>query len=76
LEVLKGGRWVDLEISSAVRAVVLLNLQSYGGGRNLWGKNDEEVCFRRPLSLTTNLSKGMQGFLHTVLSVREAPNPF
>ena len=38
-----GGRWEELEISAAVRAVVLLNLQSYGGGRDLWGKHNSEV---------------------------------
>lgn len=40
---LRSGRWEELEISAAVRAVVLLNLQSYGGGRNLWGKHTSEV---------------------------------
>lgn len=43
LEVLRSGKWEDLEISAAVRAVVLLNLQSYGGGRDLWGKHNSEA---------------------------------
>lgn len=29
--------WVDMNIPKSVKAVVLLNLQSYGGGRNIWG---------------------------------------
>ncbi|CAM9601191.1 unnamed protein product [Ectocarpus sp. 4 AP-2014] len=29
--------WETLELDSTLRGVVVLNLQSYGGGRNLWG---------------------------------------
>jgi diacylglycerol kinase (ATP) len=32
-----GGEWRDVDIPSSIRAVVLLNLQSYGGGRDIWG---------------------------------------
>lgn len=49
----KGGTsagWREVEIPSTVRAIVLLNLQSYGGGRDIWG-----------LACTSNLvKKGMQ----------------
>eukprot|EP00903_Cladosiphon_okamuranus_P011637 g10946.t1 len=31
------GEWETLELDSTLRGVVVLNLQSYGGGRNLWG---------------------------------------
>lgn len=31
------GDWQDVEIPRTVKAVVLLNLQSYGGGRDVWG---------------------------------------
>lgn len=38
LSVLKDdGTWGKVEIPSSVRALVVLNLQSYAGGRNLWG---------------------------------------
>ncbi|KAK9817059.1 hypothetical protein WJX72_008941 [[Myrmecia] bisecta] len=35
-----GGEWREVPIPSKVKAVVLLNLQSYGGGRDLWGLKD------------------------------------
>ncbi|KAL2654204.1 hypothetical protein R1flu_022332 [Riccia fluitans] len=31
------GEWEDVELPPGVRAVVILNLQSYAGGRNPWG---------------------------------------
>ncbi|KAG6553944.1 hypothetical protein Mapa_004861 [Marchantia paleacea] len=31
------GEWEDLELPPSVRAIVVLNLQSYAGGRNPWG---------------------------------------
>lgn len=31
------GEWRDILVPPSVRAVVLLNLQSYGGGRDIWG---------------------------------------
>lgn len=34
----KDDTWKKLEISDAVKAIVILNLQSYAGGRNIWGK--------------------------------------
>jgi diacylglycerol kinase (ATP) len=37
VEVLKEGSWVPLEVPPEVKAIVLVNLQSYGGGRNIWG---------------------------------------
>lgn len=32
-----GGEWREIVVPSSVRAIVLLNLQSYGGGRDIWG---------------------------------------
>ncbi|MEW5309996.1 MAG: hypothetical protein WDW38_001832 [Sanguina aurantia] len=32
--------WEELPLSDSIRAVVVLNLQSYAGGRNLWGKDE------------------------------------
>mmetsp|Transcript_9143 Transcript_9143/g.19598 ORF Transcript_9143/g.19598 Transcript_9143/m.19598 type:complete len:507 (+) Transcript_9143:45-1565(+) len=49
LEVIKAGstQWEQLQLPENVKAVVLLNLQSYAGGRNLWGpkttQRDKEV---------------------------------
>lgn len=51
LEVLDGGgddggggdTWRDIEVGASVKALVLLNLQSYGGGRDLWGDHDTAV---------------------------------
>ncbi|KAK9860340.1 hypothetical protein WJX84_003520 [Apatococcus fuscideae] len=31
------GAWRDIQLTRNVKALVLLNLQSYGGGRDLWG---------------------------------------
>ena len=31
------GEWRDVDVPRSIRAVVLLNLQSYGGGRDIWG---------------------------------------
>jgi diacylglycerol kinase (ATP) len=38
----KGGSWVEQEVPQSVRAIVFLNLQSYGGGRDLW-RHDHKV---------------------------------
>lgn len=34
------GEWVEVVVPSSVKALVLLNLQSYAGGRDLWGLKD------------------------------------
>ena len=34
------GSWQPVTIPSNVKAIVLLNLQSYGGGRDIWGLAD------------------------------------
>ncbi len=36
----KDGEWVEVVVPSSVKALVLLNLQSYAGGRDLWGLKD------------------------------------
>ena len=37
LEVLDDkGQWVEIELPVGIRAVIFCNLQSYGGGRDLW----------------------------------------
>ena len=47
------GAWQDLVIPKAVRAIVMINLQTYMGGRDLWGLNS---C-QRPEEKTQNLVK-------------------
>lgn len=32
-----GDTWTDVRVPNSVKALVVLNLQSYGGGRDLWG---------------------------------------
>lgn len=34
--------WKDIVIPSSVRALILLNLQTYGGGRDVWGIENEK----------------------------------
>ena len=34
------GEWVQVVVPKSVKAIVLLNLQSYAGGRDLWGLKD------------------------------------
>lgn len=34
------GEWVEVVVPKSVKALVLLNLQSYAGGRDLWGLKD------------------------------------
>ncbi len=47
------GAWREVEVPKSVRALVLLNLQSYGGGRDLWGLSDNrpmaEQGFSEPI---------------------------
>ncbi len=41
LQVQKPGsdQWEELPVPEGIKAVVVLNLQSYAGGRNLWGRH-------------------------------------
>lgn len=32
--------WTEVKLNRGIKALVLLNLQSYGGGRDLWGLSD------------------------------------
>ncbi len=36
--------WEEVRFGSQVKALVVLNLQSYAGGRNLWGTEDSHKC--------------------------------
>lgn len=39
LEVLnQSEQWTEVELANNIKALVLVNLQSYAGGRNIWGK--------------------------------------
>lgn len=45
--------WQSIAVPSSIRAIVLLNLQTYGGGRDIWGlpcsKNLERKGFKEPI---------------------------
>jgi hypothetical protein len=44
------GKWKETNVPSSVRALIFLNLQSYGGGRDIW-KHDKSVCCADWLSM-------------------------
>jgi diacylglycerol kinase (ATP) len=54
LQVLKGGTWVDVPLATGIKAIVLMNLQSYAGGKNIWGtktsKKDAQRGYKPPAS--------------------------
>lgn len=37
-----GGAWSPLVIPTSIKAFVLVNLQSYAGGRNIWGDSESK----------------------------------
>lgn len=41
------GTWQPVRIPKSVKALVLLNLQSYGGGRDIWGLADSKEDTKR-----------------------------
>ena len=41
------GEWNDVVVPPTIRAVVLLNLQTYGGGRDIWGMKNEANLERK-----------------------------
>lgn len=44
-----GGVWSPLAIPSGIKALVLVNLQSYAGGRNIWGESEsKKKKWRKP----------------------------
>ena len=45
-----GGEWREIVVPSSVRAVVLLNLQSYGGGRDIWGLAHSSTLAKKGLT--------------------------
>jgi len=46
----KGEQWQDLEISKSIRAIVVLNLPSFSGGLNPWGKPGDKKSKERGLT--------------------------
>ena len=49
LEVLDDrGKWVEIELPVGIRAVIFCNLQSYGGGRDLWKHGPQVHILRLP----------------------------
>lgn len=57
LQVLQPGssEWQQLAIPSSIKALVLVNLQSYGGGRNIWGESESKTRSLRPPSVSDGL---------------------
>ena len=41
------GDWGEVRIPRSVKALVLLNIQSYAGGRDLWGLHDTNKDARK-----------------------------
>ena len=45
--------WVEVDMKQGVKAIVILNLQSYAGGRDLWGlqdhRKDKERGWKTPI---------------------------
>ena len=41
--------WREVPIPSSIRALVLLNLQTYGGGRDIWGLDNEKNLAKKRL---------------------------
>lgn len=59
VEVLRGGEWRPLAVPPAVKALVVVNLQSYGGGRNIWGDKMKPEKARRQGFVQPSVDDGM-----------------
>ena len=59
------GEWREIAMSKHIKALVILNLQSYAGGRDLWGLRDPK----------RDAAKGWQTpiFNDGVIEVRKMP---
>ncbi|KAK7257246.1 hypothetical protein RIF29_31081 [Crotalaria pallida] len=47
----KQGQWEDLHIPRSIRSIICLNLPSFSGGLNPWGKPDRKKSIYRDLTL-------------------------
>eukprot|EP00887_Chlorella_sp_A99_P001396 scaffold8.g1396.t1 len=68
-----GGAWEEVEVPPRVRAIVLLNLQSYGGGRDIWGLSDTsglEQQGYKPPSFSDGLIEASDGHWRGPLAPR------
>ena len=45
--------WEEITLPKSCRGLIVLNLQSYAGGRNLWGKDKESNCDDGVLEIVT-----------------------
>eukprot|EP00882_Tetradesmus_deserticola_P025409 GHRQ01027910.1.p1 GENE.GHRQ01027910.1~~GHRQ01027910.1.p1 ORF type:complete len:423 (+),score=166.64 GHRQ01027910.1:573-1841(+) len=65
LQVLQPGSsdWQQLAIPAGIKALVLVNLQSYGGGRNIWGESESRRRSWRTPSVDDGLIE-VVGFSH------------
>ncbi|KAI8473588.1 MAG: diacylglycerol kinase accessory domain-containing protein [Monoraphidium minutum] len=67
VEVLRGGAWEALTVPPTIKALVVVNLQSYGGGRNIWGTKMRPDKARRRGFVEPSVDDGMievVGFTH------------
>jgi hypothetical protein len=59
VEILRNGEWAPLDVPAAVKALVVVNLQSYGGGRNIWGPRMKPDKARARGFVTPSVDDGM-----------------
>ena len=67
----KGGAWQDLHVPKDVRALVVLNFQSYSGGKDIWGLHDH----RWPDEKAKGLKKPIFDDNCIEVSPRHSPSP-
>ncbi|KAL3322713.1 hypothetical protein AABB24_040017 [Solanum stoloniferum] len=46
----RSGEWIDLHIPSSIRSIVCLNLPSFSGGLNPWGRPNKQKLHERDLT--------------------------
>ncbi|CAK8561449.1 unnamed protein product [Lathyrus sativus] len=51
VKIMKKGQWEDLPIPRSIRSIVCLNLPSFSGGLNPWGKPNRKKSIYRDLTL-------------------------
>lgn len=70
----QGGPWEKLTVPRDVRALVLLNIPSYAGGRNPWGEKKKSTRFE-PQSVSDGKIEvvGLKSGLHTAAVLAKTP---
>lgn len=72
--------WMEVTIPSSIRAIILLNVQTYGGGRDIWGvKNQKNLAKKnfKPPSCDDGLIEiiGFKNAWHTAMVMGEIHSP-